>query len=154
MWSSHINNDSNAATDLSRSKVQDGDKVSIYPYLQLHMWLAALPTKWKCKWNLVATSESPTYYILLENLDTGRWTVHSSPQIFLQRLEGGGGHTSSWSVVIPKTAAVKRKLRRRRSYAESIADCREHEGVYLSQTVSAPQPHLKRGLTFKFSTVK
>ena len=28
---------------------------------------------------------------------------------------------------------------------EGIADCRELEGVYLSQTVSAPQPHLKRG---------
>jgi hypothetical protein len=35
MWSSHITNDSNAATVLSRSKVEDGDKVSIYPYLRV-----------------------------------------------------------------------------------------------------------------------
>jgi len=64
--------------------------------------------------------------------------VHDSPQIFLQRLKK---KTSHWSVVIPKTPPVTRKLRGR-CYMESIADCREL-GVYLSQTVLAPYPHFE-----------
>jgi hypothetical protein len=64
--------------------------------------------------------------ILYSSRKLGYRKVHSSPQVFLQRLEEK--KKSNWSVVIPKTPPVKRKLRRR-CYMESIADCRELVGV-------------------------
>jgi hypothetical protein len=80
-----MNKDSNAATDLSRSKVQDGDKVSIYPHLRVAHVISSAANKMTMEMEL--GSHFWATHILYSSRQFRYRKVHSSPQVFLQRLK-------------------------------------------------------------------